>query len=136
MNDAEKERWERARVMVIDRWRQILDRIEAQDEGGVLRLANVMDEFCEEAIAARQASTGTDKEMDEERGDALVAGSTEIRCRFCRGFIETGGCLGLLDELNRAVLNRHWDTARELARGFITTLEGMDLSHRAGPSVH
>ncbi len=136
VNETDRERWEKARLAVIDRWRQIIGRIEAQDEGGVLRLSNVMDEFCQEAITAREALT----QGEGESGDAALKGgnapSTEVRCLFCRGFADRGDCLSMLDDFNRAVLNRRWEKAKELAEGYIGALQLMDLSHPAGPTVH
>ncbi len=109
MSKAGEERWDRARQEVIGRWRTILERIEAGDEGGVLELSNGMDEFCDEAIALKsKAASGAD------------AGT---RCLFCRGFLEMGGCLGLLGQVNQAVLSGKWEVARGLAEDYIVRLE-------------
>lgn len=112
MSKAGEERWDRARGQVIGRWRMILERIEACDEGGVLELSNGMDEFCDEAIALKsEAAPGAD------------AGT---RCLFCRGFLEMGGCLGLLGQVDQAVLSGKWDAARRLAEDYIVRLESIN----------
>ncbi len=127
MSQTRGEQWERARVEMLDRWGKILDRIEAHDEGGVLALANVMDEFCEAAIDERQAAAGnkTDPAVPILKfpWGATISG----RCVFCRGFSELGGCFGVLHELNRAVLSRQWRTARRLAEEYLDRLRAMDL---------
>ncbi len=43
MTESDRERWERAQQDLIQRWNQILKKIEAQDESGVLELVSVMD---------------------------------------------------------------------------------------------
>ncbi len=111
MTQAVEDRWETARRDLIGRWRQIVYRIQAHDEGGVLELCNVMDEFCDEADALRAG-----------------VGDAGTRCRFCRGFAGTGGCLSLLGEVDHAVLGGHWEAARRLAEDYITRLEGMRLA--------
>lgn len=136
MNETDLERWEKARLAVIDRWRQIIERIEAQDEGGVLRLSNVMDEFCQEAIAAREALSQGELGAGEGALKGAGAASLEVRCLFCRGFADSGGCLSMLDDFNRAVLNRRWSSAKQLAEGYIGALQQMNLSRPAGPTVH
>ncbi len=110
MTQAKEDRWEEARRQLIGRWRRIVDRIGAHDEAGVLELCNVMDEFCDEADALRAGVGG---------------GGT--RCQFCRGFTGTGGCLGLLGEVDHAVLGGRWEVAHRLAEDYIARLEGMRL---------
>ena len=108
MTNGKTERWNTARAGVIDRWRRIIDRIDARDEAGVMALANVMDEFCEEALVERGQQSGS-------------------RCLFCEGFSESGGCHGVLIDLNRAVLGGRWDAARTLAEAYIARLESLDF---------
>jgi hypothetical protein len=129
MKEAEEGRWEQARTRIIARWREILNRIDARDEGGVLALANVMDEFCEEAITTRlailhgQAPPATDLLKFAES-----AGSIGTRCLFCRGFQEAGGCFGVLATLNSFVMAGKWDDARNVAESYIQRVESMYLT--------
>jgi hypothetical protein len=129
MNDPDRERWNTARSEVVARWRQVLERIEARDEGGTLVLTTEMDEFCDEAIAER---TKTDlpaggAQKPPPSGQA-APGQPEQMCHFCRGFIQYGGCAGLTQEFNRAILSGDWDKARALAEGYIGRLQGMEFS--------
>lgn len=125
---ANEVRWNLARRQLVGRWRRILERIEARDEGSVLELCNVMDEFCDEAMAQRDGAAGSAGDSPGEgfkvQGPAGLSGT---RCLFCRGFLEIGGCLGMLGELNRAVLGGHWRTARRLAEQHIVRLESLHL---------
>src|SRR6266496_3782138 len=75
MTDSRPQRWERARQDVLKRWTKILNRIEARDEPGLLALANVMDEFCEEAVLAREASAGGRLDADETAPKILTSGA-------------------------------------------------------------
>ena len=117
MNIEAEARWEKARLQVIARWQQILERIDAHDESGVLLLADVMDEFCDEAQVAREK--GEQRVSPGHRGDA------SNQCHFCRGFAEMGGCLGQVAELNRSVLHGQWDAARRIAEAYLTGLKDM-----------
>jgi hypothetical protein len=129
MTKFEGDHWEEARVRVITRWKEILNRIEARDEGGVLGLSNVIDEFCEEAIADRlevlrgQAPTATD--LLKFSGSPASIGT---RCLFCRAFLEAGGCFGLLATLNSSVMSGKWDEAREVAESYLKRVESMSLA--------
>jgi hypothetical protein len=126
------DRWEWARGEVIRRWRAILRKVAERDEGGALALANVMDEFCEEAIAARDAAVGPGA-----AGSAVPTPlGAAIRCQFCRGFTELGGCFGLLNQFNQAVLGRRWELAQRLVEGYIERLESTDLGDLNGRRVH
>ncbi len=137
MNEGVEGRWEQARKRLIARWRDIIGRIDARDEGGVLGLANVMDEFCEEAIATRlevlhgQAPGETD--LLKFSGSP---GSIGTRCLFCRGFQEAGGCFGMLATLNSLVMAGKWDDARTVAEKYIGRLESMYLVDVPEPQVH
>ncbi len=137
MTEDGKNAWDRARADVIARWREIVSRIEARDEPGVLGLANVMDEFCDEADVTRAAVL----KGQAPRQRSLLkfdprAESIGTRCLFCRVFQEFGGCLVMLSSLNRLVLNGKWEDAGTIARGYLERLETMDLTHRTEPTIH
>ena len=122
------DQWSRARVAVVDRWRRILRHIEEQDEAGALALANTMDEFCEEAMLDREASSaGRPRAAGPVPKISTSGAPTGSRCVFCRGFLESGGCFGMLDELNQAVLRGRWTDARRVAKLYIDRLQAMDL---------
>ena len=131
MTEPEGENWEQARTRVIARWKEILNRIEVRDEGGVLGLANVIDEFCEEAIATRMAVLHGQAPIAS--GLLKFSGSSAsigTRCLFCRAFQEAGGCFGMLASLNSFVMAGKWDDAREVAGSYLKKVESMSL---AGP---
>lgn len=134
MQDRETVRWDSAREKVAARWREILERIEARDEGGVLGLANVIDEFCEEAMHAREAAmechAPPDPGIRKFSPKTLPVGT---RCMFCRGFQEAGGCFGILGSLNRLVLHGRWDDARKVAEDYLNRLQTMTFLE--GPAV-
>ncbi len=137
MQDLETGRWEAARKKVVVRWREILDRIDARDEGGVLGLANVIDEFCEEAMALRaDAMRG---QLPKDAGLLKFTPDTRpvgTRCLFCRGFQEAGGCFGILGSLNKLILDGKWEDAREVAEEYLGRLESMEFSDLPAASVH
>jgi hypothetical protein len=131
--DPKAARWGKARNEVVDRWRSIVDRIEARDEGGVLTLSGVMDEFCDEAATDTILSIGEPLPKDASStlshlppvskvGDQLLG-----RCLFCRGYEELGGCQGVTDELNRAVQSGRWDYARKVAQDYIDRLMSLQV---------
>jgi hypothetical protein len=129
-----REDWVEARRQLLDRWTKILERLRARDESGVLGLANEMDEFCDEAIAERELAAGAGiipREAGYKLSNVLIAGS---RCLFCRGFVETNGCLGFLQSFNHAVLTGEWPIAMRLAEEWIDRLGRLDLS-RPGPAA-
>ena len=117
MDRAQSDRWSRARTEVMRRWERIIERIQARDEAGVMALANVMDEFCEEAIADRHGEPGN-------------------RCLFCKGFIESGGCHGILIDLNRAVLAGRWDEAKSAAEGYLRRLGTLSFADPPESTIH
>ena len=135
--DQDTERWEEARRKVLARWRDILIRIEARDEPGVLALANVMDEFCDEAMARRmatlQASAPSEPDLLKFSGPAESIGT---RCLFCRGFQEAGGCFGMLAGLNHHVLAGRWDEARTVAETYVARLEALYFEDLPEPRIH
>lgn len=134
MNVQDQERWETARQAVIERWRGILKKIDERDEGGVLALANIIDEFCEEAVSDRldvlHGQAPPEVDVLKFSGSGLVAGT---RCLFCRGFQEDGGCFGLLSNLNRQVLAGRWEEARHAAEVYIERLEALRLAGAPAP---
>jgi hypothetical protein len=117
MSATGENRWERAREELLRRWIQVLERIEARDEGGTLELVNVMDEFCDQAIEDRGAGAPRPASRAGRPGPAAVG-----RCVFCRGFADAGGCFGTLELLNRAVLDGRWEAARGLASEYLGRL--------------
>jgi len=137
MTDIQQNRWERARQEVLERWSKILGRIAAHDEPGVLALANVMDEFCEEAVLVREASAGSRVDASGPALKVLTSGAPAgSRCLFCRGFVDVGGCFGLLDELNQAVMKGRWDAARMVAETYMRRLETMSFAAADRSRVH
>ncbi len=129
MTDPDRDRWNAARSEVVARWRQVLERIEARDEGGTLALTTEMDEFCDEAIAERTKTdlAAGDAQQPPPSGQAAENQPTQM-CHFCRGFIQYGGCAGITRDINHAVLSGEWDQARARAEGWIGRLQEMDLS--------
>jgi hypothetical protein len=137
MTESSRDRWERARQDLIRRWRQILEKIEERDESGVLELASVMDEFCDEAMTDRGRTSAGEPNAAAGQKPPSAKDVPAIRCTFCRGFMENSeGCLGLLAELNQAIFAKRWERAGELARGWIEGLQAMDLSDVEGNVVH
>ena len=137
MTESNRDRWERARQGLIRRWRQILEKIEERDESGVLELASVMDEFCDEAMMDRDWTSAGEPNAAAGQKPPAEEDVPAIRCTFCKGFMENNeGCLGLLAELNRAMFAKRWERAGELARDWIESLQAMDLSDVEGNLVH
>jgi hypothetical protein len=130
-------RWEEARQQMVRRWEEIVRQIDARDEGRVLALANLLDEFCEVAAVERQAAAGN-------RDDPAVPvlkfppdDSFSGRCAFCRAFVSLGGCFGPTHALNKALLNRSWPSARQIASEHLDRLRSLTFhvaSH--GETVH
>lgn len=129
MNYDSEARWAAARNELIVRWRTILERIAARDEGGALSLVNVVDEFCEESARAR----ATDPPVPST-GLPLVPESAPItpfgkqpaeNCLYCRGFKEYGGCFGTVEAINRAVQSGDWAAAGNHAQRYLLLLEEM-----------
>jgi hypothetical protein len=120
-------RWDSAKQDVVERWRRILECIDAKDDRGVLGLASARDRFCEEAIADMNASF-TDPGGGASGYEGLpVRGSKPgTHCFFCRAYLEAGGCLGVLDAMERAVFEKRWGDARELALGYVSRIERLD----------
>jgi hypothetical protein len=125
-------RWEAARRQMVRRWEEIVRLIDAHDEGRVLALANMLDEFCEVAAVERQAAAANRDDpavpILKFPPDASVSG----RCAFCRAFVSLGGCFGPTHSLNRALLDRRWDAARQVASEQLDRLRALtfDTAHR------
>lgn len=118
-------RWETARQQMIRRWEEIVRRIDARDEGAVLALANMLDEFCEVAAVERQAAAGDRDDpavpVIKFPADAALSG----RCAFCRAFVSLGGCFGPTHALNKAILDSRWDSARRVAGEHLDRLHAL-----------
>lgn len=136
MTSSAAKRWEDARQEMLKRWRRILKGIDARDEGAVLALANMMDEFCEVALEERRAATGSQDDpavpVLKFRSDANLGG----RCSFCRAFVSMGGCFGPLHALNKAVLDRSWIAARKVAEQQLERLLALDFDPHQEETVH
>jgi hypothetical protein len=136
MADPDRERWEVARLRMLERWRTILRKIEQRDASTALALANIMDEFCEAAVADREKATGDRLDpavpLLKFPSTSAIAG----RCVFCRAFQQMGGCFGVLHSLNLAILDRRWPDARRVAEDYLERLQTIDLTRPGGPAVH
>ena len=132
----ERERWETARLRMLERWRGILRKIDGRDSPAILAMANVMDEFCEEAVAERNRATGGRVDpavpLLKFPSTAAIAG----RCVFCRAFQQMGGCFGVLHALNQAVLDLRWADARRVAEIYYDRLLAIDFKDPGGGTVH
>jgi len=126
------DRWEKARVELIRRWRQVLERIEARDEGGTLELIDVMDEFCDQALEDRRS--GLPPRVAAPLGTSSVPAEFAARCLFCRGFADAGGCFGTVEFLNRAVLDGRWEAAKTLAADYLDRLRTVRFAPEGGPA--
>src|SRR5262245_44162383 len=118
--------WEQARRALVERWKEVLRRIDAQDEAGVLHLVNAMDEFCDLALIEKsraRRSGAAPGPMDVPPSVPESAGDS--RCEFCRGLAEAGGCVGALSDVDRAVLAGNWNRARIAAARYLRRVETM-----------
>lgn len=122
MTGHDRKEWDFARVELIRRWQEVVAQIEARDEGGVLALTQEMDEFCDLALVGRDEASAT----ASLRETAPAPGET--RCLFCRGFLEAGGCLGVLQALNHAVLAGLWEDARVIAERYVLHLRSLQFA--------
>jgi hypothetical protein len=135
--DQESNRWETARTELTRRWQAILGKIDEKDEGGILQLSSVMDEFCDEADQSLHEPghegqvPGLDHRLSPPGGSHPVG----ERCLFCRGFMELGGCYGTLDLLNKAVFDRKWDEARRIATDYVAKLRSLSPMEPGDPSL-
>ena len=119
--------WEQARRALLERWEEILKRIDARDESGTLELINCMDEFCDLAVIekARRGSAASASALPP-----VPREHADSRCEFCRGFIDLGGCAGPINDIDRAVLSRDWKRARVTAERYRRRVEAMKLQGR------
>ena len=118
----EKACWNTAREKLLDLWGEIVDRIDEQDRARALALAGGLEEFCDRgAIPGAQAS-GEPPGSPGPLAMAPTQGASG-QCALCRGFLEVGGCLGVLDEIRRAVHEGRWEWARSLAGAYLRQLE-------------
>ncbi len=105
--------WEGARRQILVRLEEVGRLIEKEDEGGVLALINQKDEFCEAAEDRRAAAP------PPRRDDSV--------CDFCEGFLQSGGCVGMLARINHAVMAGDWDEARRVNDDYIRWVQGLEL---------
>jgi len=105
--------WEQARRSILARLEEVGRLLELEDEGGVLNLINRRDEFCEAA--------------DARRSHAVVSQQDEPTCHFCEGFVQAGGCVGMLARLNQAVMAGNWREARQVNDEYIRWVQGLEL---------
>ena len=136
MKHPDDQDWERARQGMVERWKLILRKIDARDEGGALALANMLDDFCAAAAEARKAVTS-------DRDDPAVPvlkfppdSDLVGRCAFCRAFAQAGGCFQPIHALNRALLDRRWGLARAVAEEHLKGLLGLRFGLSPGETVH
>ncbi len=127
MSDKRIDRWEKARKALIHRWENILEKIGERDEAGVLELATVMDEFCDEAIAERMRGGTRTAPAASAAGDGPVPDAVATRCIFCEGYRDGEGCLGVLAALTRAIFASDWEEADRLATDYLGRLHLMKL---------
>ena len=106
--------WENARRQILLRLARVRGFIQLRDEGGVLELINQQDEFCDKA-RERRSKTG-DPERQNER-----------TCHFCEGFIQSGGCINMLAELDHASLAHDWERAGKIIDQYIRSVQNLDL---------
>jgi len=105
--------WEQARRALLTRLEEVGRLIELEDEGAVLRLVNKRDEFCQAAEARRERA-------GSRRQD-------EATCHFCEGFIQAGGCVGMLARLNHAVMAGDWKAAQQVNNEYIRWIQKLEL---------
>ena len=123
------EQWEEARKKMLARWNEVLRLISVRDQAGVLVLANVFDEFCEQASAERKTRPA------HASAEALALASKDpppafghgpaARCLYCEGFSQHGGCFGAVEGVSRAVTSGDWPAAAVLAREYLGRIQAM-----------
>ena len=106
------ENWREAQKAVLERLAEVRKRVEGQDEGTVMALINQQDEFCEAAQERRASSAPT---------------SSEVRCNFCEGSIQSSGCLGRLEGIDKAVLENRWEEAGALVDEYIAWVKSLSV---------
>ncbi len=113
--------WEDARHQILLRLARVRGCIQLRDEREVLELINQQDEFCEKA-RERQSRAGAPERQDEPQ------------CHFCEGFIQSGGCIGMLAELDHAILAHDWERAGKITDQYIGSVKSLDLQGLDGRS--
>jgi hypothetical protein len=105
--------WEQARRAILARLEEVGRLVEVQDEGGALDLINRRDEFCEAA--------------DTRRSHGVASQQDEPSCYFCEGFVQSGGCVGMLARLNQAIMAGNWQEARQVNDDYIRWVQSLEL---------
>lgn len=105
--------WEQARRALLVRLEEVRRLIELEDEAEVLRLVNKRDEFCQAADARRE--------------HARSGRQDEPTCHFCEGFIQSGGCVGMLARLNHSVMIGNWSEAHRINGEYIRWVQSLEL---------
>ena len=129
-------RWEKARLGLIRRWQEIVRAIGRHDEGDVLMKATVMDEFCDQAGRDRDGAYQSGGALPDSGRARPTAGTPITRCIFCKGFVESGGCQGMLTGLFRLVFAGDWEKASRVANEYLNRLCSMSVTNyprRADP---
>ncbi len=97
----------------------------------------LLDRARQSDAKVREASAGSRSDTAGPALKVLTSGAPAgSRCLFCRGFLDVGGCFGLLDELNQAVMKGRWDAARLVAETYMRRLETMNFSLGDRSRVH
>jgi hypothetical protein len=104
--------WEEARKAVLERLGEVRRHVASRDEGAVMALVNQQDAFCDEA---------------RRRRDSAAPPSGESQCSFCEGSLQSEGCLGRLEAIDRAVLHGRWDEAAALVDEYVAWVEGLSI---------
>jgi hypothetical protein len=104
--------WKNAQEEVLARLAEARKLIEARDEGGVIAIVNQQDAFCDAA---------------KERQPREMAQVLEKQCHYCQGFLQSGGCMGRLNEIDRAVMHGEWDEARRLLDEYVGWIKSLDV---------
>ena len=108
-------KWKDAQSQVLSRLTEVRRLVDARDESADLALINQQDEFCDEA-----------KHRLLQLAPSVVP--PESKCHFCEGYLHGGGCMGRLDEIDRAVMHGEWDTAAKLVDGYIAWVRALPIS--------
>ncbi|MBI4551183.1 MAG: hypothetical protein HY710_02860 [Candidatus Latescibacteria bacterium] len=103
--------WEEARQRSITKWNLLLDLMAVQDKKTFLQETAEACAFCEKAI-----------DLWTQAGRV-----TRIQCPFCEAYIQTGGCRHPIDNLQMAVADDDWDSARQQVEAIIQMLQRLDL---------
>jgi hypothetical protein len=105
--------WESARRQILARLQEVGRLIECEDEGGVLALINQKDEFCDTA--------------EDRKAVAPMVRRGDSACDFCEGFLQSGGCVGMLARINHAVMAGDWAEAGRVNEEYVRWVQGLSL---------